>query len=90
MKHKKNKERVYDKASRLALLCLYRNDNCTLTNVGKITDLTHSHVIQVLYNLKSLRYVEITDKIGRHKIVTLTKKGLKLAMLYEQIEEVVG
>ena len=86
MKQKK----AYERASRLSLLCLYRNDSCNQSKIAKITNITNSHVVQVLRNLKKLRYVEITDKIGRHKIVTLTKKGLKLAMLYEQIEEVVG
>ena len=84
MKQKK----VYERASRLSLLCLYQNDNCTITTVGKKTKL--SNISKVLIDLKKLRYVHATDKIGRHKIVTLTKKGLKLAMLYEQIEEVVG
>ena len=88
MKNKKDK--IFDMGNRRCLICLFNNDDCTLTKVGKITNMTHSHIIKNCYDLKKMGYVEISEKIGRHKIVTLTKKGLILAEKLNDIESFIN
>lgn len=68
------------------LLWLYENKKANMLEISKKTDITYSHAVKIIRFLTAKDCVTMT-KTGRERIITITKKGNKIAKLIKKIIE---
>jgi DNA-binding MarR family transcriptional regulator len=61
--------------------------NIYASTVAKTIDCTYSHVVKILQEMEEAKLVSFQKK-GRLKLLTLTKKGVEVAEIFEKLRHV--
>ena len=83
-------QNIYDKKNYFSigdskiLLCILSNDSIIQSYIAKVTDLTYSHVVNRLQNLKYKKLIT-TKKVGRTTVINLTSDGIIIAKNINQM-----
>ncbi|KXB08751.1 hypothetical protein AKJ56_00345 [candidate division MSBL1 archaeon SCGC-AAA382N08] len=81
------KEKVYFKVPRRILVTLYRNKEMYGLELKKKTNVTPSHVIDILQELEEIDLIE-REKNSRKVMNTLTEKGERIAEHLNEIDKI--
>lgn len=57
------------------LVCIYKNNNNTVTDISKKTKITYCHISACIQKLERLKLIK-SKKQGRLKLINLTEKGI--------------
>ena len=71
-----------DKPARLLMALKNAKKEVYASTIAKEIDCTYSHVVKILQEMETGKLVTF-NKTGRLKLLTLTKKGKLVAMLFE-------
>jgi DNA-binding MarR family transcriptional regulator len=61
--------------------------NIYASTVAKTIDCTYSHVVKILQEMEQAKLVSFQKK-GRLKLLTLTKKGMEVAEIFEKLRHI--
>ena len=68
------------------LLFIKNVDGCYALKISKRLNITYCHIFSIIKSFERLNLIN-KKKVGRRYVLSLTKKGLEIASLFEELKK---